>query len=103
MLRGTDCVFVHRTSVFPWQNLGAGGTHFRRGFEKAQASKKKHQPIGWCFFLDEKIHMDVSAARDVSVGFQVQVDRCDIDESASFDIPVVKVGSSWYINVMSLD
>ena len=41
------------------QNLGAGGIQFRRAFESPEGGgglwppepKKKHQPVGWCFFL----------------------------------------------------
>ena len=34
------------------QNLGAGAIHLPRACEISQDSKKKHQPIGWCFFLE---------------------------------------------------
>ena len=34
------------------QNLGAGRIHFARAFRIPQVSKKKHQPVGWCFFLE---------------------------------------------------
>ena len=50
----------------------------------------------------KEANVNVSAAREVSVEFRVQADRYGVDESAPFDIPVVKVGNSWYIDVMSL-
>lgn len=41
--------------------------------------------------------------RTVSVEFRVQVKSLGIDETNSFDVPVVKVGRSWYIDVMDLN
>lgn len=49
----------------------------------------------------KQANVKVSAARDVHVEFRVQADSYDIDETIPFDIPVVKVGNSWYIDVMS--
>ena len=51
----------------------------------------------------DEVDVDVSAARTVSVEFRVQVKSLGIDETNSFDVPVVKVGRSWYIDVMDLN
>jgi uncharacterized membrane protein YvbJ len=50
----------------------------------------------------KQFDVDVSAARAVSIAFRVQADSYGIDETTPFDIPVVKVGNSWYIDVVSL-
>ena len=50
----------------------------------------------------DEFNVDVAAAREVTVELRVQADSLGIDETAPLDIPVVKVGSSWYIDAMSL-
>lgn len=51
----------------------------------------------------DALHVDVSDARTVEVELRVQVDSFGMDETTSFDIPVVKVGRSWYIDVTNLN
>ena len=54
--------------------------------------KEKYQPMD----------VDVSAARAVHVELHVKVDSLSVDQSTVIDVPVVKVGNSWYIDVMNL-
>lgn len=49
----------------------------------------------------DEANVDVSAARVVSVELRVQADSFGIDQSAPFEVPVIKVGNSWYIDVMN--
>ena len=49
----------------------------------------------------DEANVDVSAARIVTVEFRVQADSFGIDESAPFEVPVIKAGKSWYIDVIS--
>ena len=51
----------------------------------------------------DALHVDVSDARTVEVELRVQVDSFGMDETTSFDIPVVKVGRSWYIDATNLN
>ncbi len=50
----------------------------------------------------QEIGVDVSAARTVCMEFRVQVDSFGVDETNTLDIPVIKVGRSWYLDVMGI-
>lgn len=50
----------------------------------------------------DQFNVNVSDAREVSVSFRVQASSLGIDEEAPFEVPVIKVGNSWYIDVVSL-
>lgn len=47
----------------------------------------------------KEMDVNVSAARDVNVELQVKADSLGLDQSTSVEIPVIKVGNSWYIDV----
>lgn len=52
--------------------------------------------------LKEQYHqmnVDVSAARTVNMEIRVQANEYGLDETIPFEIPVIKVGRSWYLNV----
>ena len=49
----------------------------------------------------DEADVDIDAARVVTVDFRVQADSFGLDQSTSFEIPVSKVGRSWYLDLMS--
>lgn len=49
----------------------------------------------------QEINVKVSAARTVTVQINVRSTALNLDESTSYEIPVIKVGRSWYIDVAS--
>lgn len=50
---------------------------------------------------NEEVGMKITAARKVNVSMRIQIDDLDIDMDQMMQIPVIKSGGKWYIDVMS--
>lgn len=53
-------------------------------------------------FYDDEFDIKVSAAKTVKVQTTVKAKKLDLKESYEEEIPVIKVGRSWYLDVYSL-
>ena len=100
MVRHLDSSFSNLATALIYQNVLGDGTELSYNVLDSESVSSNHLKS-----LQEqysRLDVDISAARMVDVELHLQNDNKDFDESMTFHVPVIKVGSSWYLNLLSL-
>ena len=51
----------------------------------------------------EQMNVDVTAAKTVEMEFRIRMAGMGVDETGTYNIPVIKTGSGWYIDITGLN